>query len=742
MSYYQKYLKYKTKYIELQKAYLIGGGEVSARNYFIKNFAKSPTISDNLKADVILHLPSDIDMNNLNNLFEIIYAKLLTLFESKQELDNYIDFIIKSYVNNTFGIPSSFENIGRFKDAIQNYKILQNNKRLYPTGFVLRRLDEMTGLTGLNSLEEYLNSDTIKALLKKINDTKEAAGKKSAAEKRKREDGEMDPIFESDNVLIYKPGTVQQSQYYGRETKWCTAATNHNMFNQYNNKGPLYIFITNINRQLEIRKNEHPKPIIKEIKFQLHEETNSLMDDKDKPVDLNTLLAAYNNDEKLIKWFNDFYYKTVLNIKDDNILTINNLNILKQFDNNDIFNKLLDELDKTKITELYLRKDIDIKILMDILSKCPNLTKLVFDGFFNKRLLISMKIPSLRVPNMLISKLVSCLRVRPELTTLELGGKFNIRLENCLEDLINLTDLIFSGDFNQPLGESLSKLENLTSLKFNGEFNMNLNESLLSLPKLTKLTLAGRFNKPLDESFKKLTNLTSLTFGDYYTQSMIHLITRQSMLSSLTNLKSLEFGARFNQPLEGALLNLTQLNSLILIGYNHNLNNSLSTLTNLNYLTLAGAYKEPLGDSLSTLINLKHLTLAGAFNQPLEESLSKLTNLTSLNLAGAFNQRLGNSLKNLTKLTELKLGGWFNRHLGDSLSTLTNLTSLILDGKFNEPLEDSLTNLTNLTNIEFGDDFNQPLDSLLVLTRLTNLKLGKKFKQPLPESLVQIVEYR
>ncbi len=702
MSYYQKYLKYKTKYIELQKAYLIGGGKVSAKNNFIRNFTKSPTINDNLKADIVLRLPSDIDMNNLDKLFEDkIYAKLLELFESKQELDNYIDFIIKSYLNNTFGTPSSLENIGRFKDAIQNYTILQNNKRLYPTGFVLKGLHEMTGLTGLNSLEEYLNSADIKALLIKIIESRTTAEERSRAEIKKRKDGEMPPIFESDNVLIYQPKTVQQSQYYGRDTKWCTSATNDNMFNQYNKYGPLYIFITNINKQKEIRRKQgktETLPPLKEIKFQLHLETNSLMNDKDEPVDINTVLNAYNNDDTLWAWLIKHFEENVINIKEDGILTINKLKMVESF-NEDLYyeivrNSFVNLTNNDKIKEIHINNNIPIDLLKYIFYRCNNITKLIFSNVFYNPLEDSL---------FLLSKL----------TYLKLPKRYNKPLGNSLSQLTNLTDLTL-GNFSENLGEFLKSFRNLNSLKFAGDFNQPLGNDLNLVTKLTYLDLGNSFNQPLGDSLSQLINLTSLNLdGD------------------------------FNQPLGNSLFSLINLNSLKLLHFNQSLGDSLSKLTNLTNLTFGYSFNQPLGDSLFSLTNLTSLNLDGKLNEPLGDSLKKLINLRNLRLGNEFNQHLGDSLSKLTNLTSLTFGYFFNKPFGNSLEKLTNLTSLTLEDNFNQPLGDSLKNLINLTNIQFGEDFDQSLvEPLSGLTNLKKIILSYKYKKPLPESLVQIVEYR
>ena len=93
------------------------------------------------------------------------------------------------------------------------------------------------------------------------------ATSKSDEVRRIKEDAEK--VFEDNQWLVVVPHTQEASCYYGKNTQWCTAATDsYNMFNQYNNKGPLFI---------NIRKTDGKK-------FQFHFETNSFMDETDTPI--------------------------------------------------------------------------------------------------------------------------------------------------------------------------------------------------------------------------------------------------------------------------------------------------------------------------------------------------------------------------------------------------------------------------------------------------------------------------
>jgi hypothetical protein len=88
------------------------------------------------------------------------------------------------------------------------------------------------------------------------------------AERRKRQSffdqGQAELVYQSDNVTIITPNTREAAQYFGRGTKWCTSARDHNYFDQYASEGPLYILLP--------------------MKWQFHFETESFMDERDEPL--------------------------------------------------------------------------------------------------------------------------------------------------------------------------------------------------------------------------------------------------------------------------------------------------------------------------------------------------------------------------------------------------------------------------------------------------------------------------
>ena len=104
-----------------------------------------------------------------------------------------------------------------------------------------------------------------------------ASGIKSKREEIKATKHEgADKIFDKGGVVVYKIKTEAAAKFYGAGTKWCTAADVDCRFNTYNNKGPLYVVFC---------KDEHGKP----AKYQFHFESDQLMDEKDRHVNLNAL---------------------------------------------------------------------------------------------------------------------------------------------------------------------------------------------------------------------------------------------------------------------------------------------------------------------------------------------------------------------------------------------------------------------------------------------------------------------
>lgn len=89
-------------------------------------------------------------------------------------------------------------------------------------------------------------------------------------------DGEAVMLVDTNNVKIIELKSKAASQYFGRGTRWCTAATEDCMFDRYHSEGPLYVVIEGGQ------------------KYQFHFETGSFMDAQDSPISEEKFRHMYN----------------------------------------------------------------------------------------------------------------------------------------------------------------------------------------------------------------------------------------------------------------------------------------------------------------------------------------------------------------------------------------------------------------------------------------------------------------
>lgn len=129
------------------------------------------------------------------------------------KLEKSINWIIKSYLDNNFGVPSSFENIGRYKDCMLKYNKLIKNKyyiKSFNSDFDRILINDINGLV---KLETYLNNPLIKEILHKIDNKNITKKKTKDKEKEKKDLGEKDVeiILDNNDVIIYHPTTENGS---------------------------------------------------------------------------------------------------------------------------------------------------------------------------------------------------------------------------------------------------------------------------------------------------------------------------------------------------------------------------------------------------------------------------------------------------------------------------------------------------------------------------------------------------
>ena len=194
------------------------------------------------------------------------WAKVMAL-KSKFEYDSYYKWILNSYLNRDI---SRLEDIGSLLiPTIKNYKLLEKNG--------IEHTKAITELHGLIGLERYL--DDFQDQLTELKAERDMADAELQAI---RAEGPI--VYDGITVRIRHPKTKRAACYYGRGTKWCTAATKgDNYFDEYNKDGPLYIII--------------PKtPSYPGEKYQFHEESGQYLNEKDEVFDKGEFIKRYEPD--------------------------------------------------------------------------------------------------------------------------------------------------------------------------------------------------------------------------------------------------------------------------------------------------------------------------------------------------------------------------------------------------------------------------------------------------------------
>ncbi|MBM7112843.1 DUF4116 domain-containing protein [Archangium primigenium] len=95
------------------------------------------------------------------------------------------------------------------------------------------------------------------------------------AEERERARAESRMLHEDAELLVAVPHTEFAATWWGRGTRWCTAAEEHNAFAEYDRAGPLVVFI------------------VRGAKFQFHAPTDSFHDDADGAADVLAVLGPF-----------------------------------------------------------------------------------------------------------------------------------------------------------------------------------------------------------------------------------------------------------------------------------------------------------------------------------------------------------------------------------------------------------------------------------------------------------------
>lgn len=189
-----------------------------------------------------------------------IINTILADIEAQDPTQNkeYSQWLTRSWING--GGKAKIEDMNR-NDLLTAYTMGKRRKLIKPEHADINRFKTYADFENM-LLKEY----DVEQLIKDPKKEQEAKGQAKT-------------VFDSPNVRIVVPEDEPAACYYGRGTRWCTAATRgSNYFDNYNSQGPLYILLPK-------------KPQYEGEKYQLHFPSGQFMDLNDDPVNVSELLG-------------------------------------------------------------------------------------------------------------------------------------------------------------------------------------------------------------------------------------------------------------------------------------------------------------------------------------------------------------------------------------------------------------------------------------------------------------------
>lgn len=160
-------------------------------------------------------------------------ADLLTKWDQDPILSKNLNWVAKQYgdmqfyYGDTYKVKEALEKFDKYKNKkalIDNQTLRSNDLNKYSYRILVQDLDQIDDSDITN-----LGTSTRKKAIEKGKDEAEIA-------------------YEDNDWIVIVPKTQAAAMYWGKNTKWCTAAdSKNNMFNTYNKKGPLFIAINKNN---------------------------------------------------------------------------------------------------------------------------------------------------------------------------------------------------------------------------------------------------------------------------------------------------------------------------------------------------------------------------------------------------------------------------------------------------------------------------------------------------------------
>lgn len=218
--------------------------------------------------------------------------------------------------------------------------------------------------------------------------------KSKKEEKREVKHEGADVVHSEPGLSVHKLKTHAAAQFYGANTKWCTAGKNSNMFDHYNKQGPLYVVQAHSSGSLwkavddrdpvykpttahtskeeaesHVNANYGGKgrvepPPVKTDKYQFHFPTHQFMNDQDRQANIPELIAKHPE----LKNVKDFKQSTRF-LTDDELKNVDPTTIKNEGERADLAQR-----DPKMATQLVNDKSTRVRIAA---AKHPEVAKLM-----------------------------------------------------------------------------------------------------------------------------------------------------------------------------------------------------------------------------------------------------------------------------------------------------------------------------------------------------------------------------
>lgn len=198
--------------------------------------------------EIMISVQQDIDKDVWDDEDRAVYVRdvvniLLNWIEGKDPTPNneYTQWLVQRYCDGGINL---LEDMYKARDYLGQFH------RLKTSGFFRRRTDDTEHAQWLRQMADINIFKTLSDLGSFVMDQGQQAISNAAQDRELKAKAieESTILHDGPKYFVVIPESKEASQYWGRNTQWCTAAKENNLFDSYN-EAPLYIIIDKKNNR-------------------------------------------------------------------------------------------------------------------------------------------------------------------------------------------------------------------------------------------------------------------------------------------------------------------------------------------------------------------------------------------------------------------------------------------------------------------------------------------------------------